>query len=97
MANLALLSTGQQAVTTAAVALPAINSGLLGVRVILEALKANSASVFYGASSAVTIGTGKELAPGTQDVLEVGDLSEIFVIAAAGGSSVSFSVVRAAG
>jgi len=90
MPNYPLLSTGQQAVTASAQPLPALPSVPgTGYRVILEALKANSASVFYG-TAGVTDTTGKELAPGNSDTLEVNNLNMIHVVAAATGGSVSW-------
>ncbi len=97
MPNFPLLKTGQQAVTASAVALPILDATPgEGIRVVLEALKANGASIFYGPSG-VTIANGKELAAGTQDVLFVNGLEEIFVIAAAGGSSVSWVATNIGG
>lgn len=89
MANFALLACGQQAATAAAAALPSVIPpsplpGAVrgeGVQVILENLKASTASLFYGPAG-VTPATGKELAPGAQDVITVNDLSQIFIVAA---------------
>lgn len=98
MANYALFKSGQQAVTTAAVKLAAtqaanpLGSGLPvgeGIEVTLSALKANAASIFYGGPG-ITISTGAELPPGVAVKLKVNDTSDIFVIAAAGGSSVTW-------
>lgn len=92
--NYPLLETGQQAVTAAAVALPTLPTVQgTGYRVILEALKANAASIFYGPQG-VTDSTGKELAPGASDVLHLNNLNLIYVIAAATGNSVSWSVTN---
>jgi hypothetical protein len=91
MANFPILITGQQAAT--ATAEPLANHAATqgdGFRVTLEALKANTQSVFYGPPG-VTTATGKELAPGTQDVLYVSNIDMINVIAASTGASVSWS------
>lgn len=93
MANYPLLATGQQAVTATAQPLAA-NAGVTpgqGFQVLLHALKANSASVFYGPSD-VTTATGAELAPGQTDVLRLSSTALIYVVAAATGSSVTWSV-----
>lgn len=97
MPNFPLLKSGQQAVTASAVALPTLDANPGdGLRVVLEALKANAASIFYGPSG-VTTATGKELAPGTQDVVFVNGLEQIFVIAAATGNTVTWVVTNMAG
>lgn len=93
MAKYPLLSTGQQAVTTAAVALPSLAATPGdGLRVILSALKANGASIYYGGPG-ITTATGDELPAGTSKILHVDNLNQIAVIAAAGGSSVSWAVM----
>ncbi len=96
--NFALLSTGQQAVTTAAVALPQtvppnpLGTGTVrgeGIKVILGNLSSSTASLFYGSNSptALTTANGKEIQKGTQDVITVNDTSEIYVIAALGSTA----------
>ena len=89
-----LLATGQQAVTTSAVALPSVSAGAGdGIEVILSALKANAASVFYGPAG-VTDATGAELPPGASVKFRISNLDLIFVIAAATGNSVSWAVTN---
>jgi len=98
MPNFALLATGQQAVTTAPTALPSVVpanpfGGSVrgqGVRVILENLKASTASFYYGNNNNVASSgnnAGKEVAAGTQDVIMVNDLAQIYVVAAANGTA----------
>lgn len=92
MSQYPLLKTGQQAVTAGDVALPALAATPgEGLRVILTALKANGAVIYYGGPG-LTTATGSELAAGNSVELHVNDLSMIHVIAAAGGSSVSWAV-----
>ncbi len=99
MPNYALLATGQQAVTTAATALPSVipqnplgsvlSGGAVrgeGAKVILTCTKASTASLFYGGPG-VTTATGKEIAPAAQDTIKVNDLAQLNVIAAANGTS----------
>lgn len=89
-----LLKTGQQAVTASAVALPSVSAGAGdGVEVILEALKGNAASIFYGPAG-VTDANGAELAPGASAKFRISNLDLIFVIAAATGNSVSWAVTN---
>lgn len=98
MSNYALCKSGQQAVTASAVALATLQapnplgSGLPtgeGIDVTVSALKANTASVFIGGAG-VTDATGYELPPGISVKLRVNDTSEIYVIAAATGSTVTW-------
>ena len=90
--NNAAPMSGQLAVT--AVAQPLIGvtpspNQLLKQSVTVEALKANTASVFIG-NSTVTTSTGFELPAGAQVTLNVADPSKIYAIAAAGGQTISF-------
>ena len=103
MPNFPLLSCGQQAVTTAPTALPSVipqnplgsvlSGGAVrgeGAEVRLGNLKASTASFFYGNNNNVaTTGAnaGKEVPSGSQDVLTVNDLAEIFVVGAANGTA----------
>lgn len=96
-----LLKTGQMAVTNAAAALPTVlpaesstaTTFGMSFRIRLKALKANAASVFYGPAG-VTTATGDELAPGESATFDINDLALVFVIAAAGGGSVSWAVTN---
>jgi hypothetical protein len=99
-----LLFTGRQAVTTSAVALPSVLVSQIsppggfeqqgqGFQITLHALHANSASIFYGPAG-VTDTTGQELAPGDTHQFLLYDLAGIFVIAAAGGSTVLWTVTN---
>lgn len=106
MPNFPLVAVGQQAVTTVAVALPSVvpanpmnsvvGGGVRGeaVQAILACTKASTQPLFYGPAG-VTAATGKEIAPGNQDPILLNDLAQIFVIAAANGTStVSWSVTN---
>ena len=108
MPNYALLATGQQPVTTgAAQALPSVvpanplnavfgSTNIPrgeGVRVNLACVGA--AALFYGNNSGVTIGNGKAIAAGGSDSFVVNDLAQVFVVAAANGTSTaSWSVTN---
>jgi hypothetical protein len=106
MPNFALLACGQQAATTAATALPQtvpsppIGGGGVrgeGFQVILENLKASTASLFYGGPNVAASGNnaGKEIAPGNQDTFKVNDTSQIYVIAAGNNTATaSWSVTN---
>jgi hypothetical protein len=82
--NDAVLSN-QQAVTNAAVAL-ATNAAK---NICVKAISTNTASVFIGPTG-ITTATGMELAPGDAYCGPVSNTNLIFVIAVAGGSSVSW-------
>lgn len=108
MPNYALLSTGQQAVTTgAAQPLPSVvpanplntvlgSSNIPrgdGVKVNLACV--GSAALFYGNNNGVTTANGKAIAAGNSDSFVVNDLSQVFVVAAANGTSTaSWSVTN---
>lgn len=108
MPNYGLLAIGQQPATTVATPLPSVVPpnplgalGLAGgsvrgegVQVIIENLKASTASFFYGGGN-VTVGGGKEVPPGTQDTLALNDLAQLSIIAAANGTATaSWSVTN---
>lgn len=77
------LTNGQQAVTAAAVALP---STLFSNEVRIRNISTSTASVFVG-TSAVTATTGHEIPVGGEIVLKVQNLNQVYVIAAAAGTS----------
>lgn len=101
MSNYALVASGQLAVLATATQFPTIPANgnpFAGsvpgepVTVILEALKANAASVFIG-SAGVTDATGLELAPGAiSPPLKVNNLNLLYAIAAATGNTISYLV-----
>ncbi len=82
--NDAVLS-GQQAVTNAAVALATNGSK----NICVKSLAGNMANVYIGPTG-ITTATGMELAPGDAYCGPVSNTNLLFVIAAAGGSSVSW-------
>lgn len=77
---------GQQAVTASAVALPS-NSA---TEVCVKAMIGNTINVYVG-TSAVTISTGLELAPGDAYCVKTDNSSDLLVIASTTGASVSFA------
>lgn len=81
------LVAGQQAVTGTATAL---SGNALAQGVTVEALSANTISVFVGPSG-VTTSTGLELPPGSAVTLPVSNTNLVFVIASTTGASVSFA------
>lgn len=104
MPNFALLSTGQQAATGSAVALPVTcaatptgtgtvgaNQPGPGMRVKL-ASKSSGSSVFYGPAG-VTTSTGKELVSGVDgDEIVVNDTSEIYIVGSGTCTWVAFAL-----
>lgn len=74
-----MLSTGQQTTTTAAAVLPA--AIFAAGPVTLKAPKANAAAIEIG-KSGVTVGTGFVLDPGDSVTLNIGNLSQVYVIGA---------------
>jgi hypothetical protein len=82
--NAASLS-GQVAVTASAVALAANACK----SVTVKALVGNTANVYAGPAG-ITIATGYELAPGDSITMALANTSALYLIAAAGGSSISW-------
>jgi hypothetical protein len=80
-----LAASGQQAVTSTAAALA--NNPCRSVTV--KALTTNAISVFVGTSGVLT-STGIELAAGDSVTLPVQNTTQIFVVAATTGASVSW-------
>lgn len=74
-----MLTTGQQATTTAAVVLPA--ASFASGPVTFKAPKANAAAIEIG-KSGVTVGTGFVLDPGDSVTLNIGNLSQVYLIGA---------------
>lgn len=100
MPNFPLLAAGQQAATTVATALPQTvppnpypGGGQVrgeGIQVTLGCTKASTQPLYYGGNNNVGASgnnAGKELQPGTEDVLRVSDTSQIFIVAAGNGTS----------
>jgi hypothetical protein len=81
----AAVRSAQQAVTNAAVALASGASK----NICVKGLSTNTASVYIGPTG-ITTSTGMELAPGDAYCGPVSNTNLIFVIAVAGGSSVSW-------
>ena len=79
------LTTGQQAVTATAAALPSSAAKSVCIKV----LAAGTQVVYYGPSGATT-GTGMELSPGDASCLALDNVSRIFVIAGSTGSTVAW-------
>jgi len=77
---------GQQAVTASAVALPSNAS----TEICVKALISNPINVFVG-TTAVTISTGLELAPGDAYCVRTDNSADVLVIASTTGASVSFA------
>lgn len=100
MANFPLLATGQQEVTGSAVALPALGpvnpfaGSVPGeeITIILSALKANAAPVYYGPAG-VTSATGAELPAGAAVTLKLNNLDQIFIVGS-GTDKVSWAVMN---
>ena len=82
-----LSTTGQQAVTAVATALPA-NSGR---EVCIKVVSSGTQTVFYGIAG-VTTATGQELLPGEKFCAPVSNSSQFVVIAGGAGSTVAFEV-----
>ena len=82
-----LSTTGQQAVTAVATALPA-NSGR---EVCIKVVSSGTQTVFYGIAG-VTTATGQELLPGEKFCAPVSNSSQFVVIAGGVGSTVAFEV-----
>lgn len=80
------VQSGQQAVTNAATVLA---GGFSIKNICIKAISTNTASVFIGPTG-ITTATGMELAPGDAYCGPVSTTNLIFVIAVAGGSSVSW-------
>lgn len=81
--------TGQQAVTASAAKLNAGTPTNLANSFRLKNLSTSTAPIFYG-SATVTTSTGDELVPGEAVVLPIADMSTVYVVAAATGSTVSW-------
>lgn len=79
------VASGQQSVTTSAVALA--TTTVRGVCV--KAFRGNTVNVYIGASG-VTTSTGQELGPGDAQCTPVTNTNLVFVIAPSGGASVSW-------
>ena len=82
-----LSTTGQQAVTAVATALPA-NSGR---EVCIKVVSSGTQTVFYGIAG-VTTATGQELLPGEKFCAPISNSSQFVVIAGGAGSTVAFEV-----
>ena len=78
--------TGQQAVTTSAVALPTTTDI---IQVVIKANRANAAPVYIGPAGVTTV-TGFELGAGDAIQLTTENMGLLYVIAAAGGNSISW-------
>jgi hypothetical protein len=83
------ITSGQQAVTATAAALPSSTTR----SVCVKAVVANSINVYLGPST-VTTSTGMELAPGDVICLPLANPSAIYVIASTTGASVSWIAVN---
>jgi hypothetical protein len=83
------ITSGQQAVTATAAALPSKTSH----NVCVKGLVGNSINVYLGPST-VTTSNGMELAPGDVVCLPVANPSAIYVIASTTGASVSWIAVN---
>lgn len=84
--GLGTLTTGQQAVTGSAVALPSNSAA----NVCVKALIANTINVYAGPTG-VTTSTGWELPPGQGQCWSLSNSNLVFVIASTTGASVSWS------
>lgn len=82
-----LSTTGQQAVTAVATALPA-NAGR---EVCIKVVSSGTQTVFYGIAG-VTTATGQEILPGEKFCAPVSNSSQFVVIAGGVGSTISFEV-----
>lgn len=82
-----LSNTGQQAVTATAAALPNVSAGTVTLK-----NKVSSSGAVYIGLAGVTVNTGYELSPGDSIVMGIANLNEIFVVAAATGSTVCWTV-----
>lgn len=83
------LVTGQQAVTTSAVALTTNTAS----RVCVKVLSAGTQTIYFGPAG-VTTGTGQELQPGDGWCGAVSNTDKIFVIAGGAGSSVAWDALN---
>ena len=87
--GLATLTTGQQAVTTSAAALPTNTAKKVCVKVLI----ASATGVYFGPSG-TTILNGQELSPGDAWCGTVNNTNKIFVVAGGTGSTVAFDLLN---
>lgn len=83
------ITSGQQAVTATAVALPSKSAH----NVCVKGLVGNQINVYVGPST-VTTSNGMELAPGDTVCLPLANPSAVYVIASTTGASVSWIAVN---
>ena len=88
-AGLTSIATGQQAVTTSAVALPSTAGKVVCVKV----KDGGTQTVYYGPTG-ITTSTGMELLVGESICRSLDNSNRIFVIAGGTGSTVSFEVLN---
>lgn len=86
-------TTGQQAVTGTAAALPNLGIGVA----CIKALPANTLTVYIGFVSTVTTSTGYPLAASESYCTQVSNLNTFYVVASTTGSSVAWATSNNAG
>lgn len=85
--------TGQITITSANVA-KALGDGSVNEMVYVKAHPSNTANIFVGnnGSSTVTSGTGYPLAAGDTIAFDVGDLGDIYIVAASTGQTACWAL-----